>query len=51
MTQAEGMEGFPAILQEMMWCANFSYLPEYFVYARFLGLGLDECMAKLVLRP
>ena len=51
MTWVEGMEGFLAILQEIMWCANFSYQPEYFVYARSIGLGLDECVAKVVLRP
>ena len=45
------MEGFPAILQKMMWHANFSYQPEYFVYARSIGLGLDECMEKVILRP
>ena len=45
------MEGFPAILREMMWSANFSYQPEYFVFAHFLGPGLDECVAKVVLCP
>ena len=45
------MDGFPAILREMMWSANFSYQLKYFVYARFLGPGLDECVAKVVLHP
>jgi hypothetical protein len=35
----------------MMWRANFSYQPKYFVYARSLGPGLDECVAKVILRP
>jgi len=51
MTRAEDMEGFLATLREMMWCANFSYQPEYFVYARPLGPGLDKCVAKVVLCP
>ena len=51
MTRAKGMEGFPAMLREIMWCANFSYQPEYFVYARPLDPGLDECVAKVVLHP
>ena len=50
-TRAKGMEGFLAILREMMWHANFSYYPEYFVYARSIGLGLDECVAKVILCP
>ena len=50
-TRTEGMEGFPAILREVMWHANFSYKPEYFVYAHLLGLGLDECVAKVILHP
>ena len=45
------MDGFPAILREMMWSANFSYQLKYFVYARSIGLGLDECMEKVILRP
>ena len=49
--RAEGTVGFPAILREMMWRANFSYQPEYFVYARPLDPGLDECVAKVVLHP
>ena len=51
MTWSEGTEGFPAILREVMWHANFSYKPEYFVYAHLLGLGLDECVAKVILHP
>ena len=51
LTRAEGTKGFPAILREMMWRANFSYQPEYFVYAHPLGPGLEKCMAKVVLHP
>lgn len=51
MTRANGMEGFPALLWEMLWHANFTYQLEYFVYARSLGAGLDECVVKVILRP
>ena len=34
-----------------MWHANFSYQSKYFVYAHSLGLGLDECVAKIILHP
>ena len=51
LTRTEGTEGFLAILWELMWHANFSYLPEYLVYARSLGLGLDDCVTKLILHP
>ena len=27
------------------------HAPEYFVYARSIGLGLDECVAKVILCP
>jgi len=50
-TRTEGMEGFPAILWEVMWHANFSYQPKYFVYVHPLGPDLDECVAKVVLHP
>jgi hypothetical protein len=51
MTRVEGKEGFPALLRELMWHANFSYEPEYFVYTSRIGPFLVECMAKVYLHP
>ena len=51
MTRAEGTKGFPAMLQELMWHANFSYAPEYFVYTTKIGPNLVECYAKVLLHP
>jgi hypothetical protein len=49
MTQAEGTKGFPALLQEMMWRANFSYEPEYFLYSIEIGHRLVEIHACVLL--
>jgi hypothetical protein len=46
-TRAEGVQGFPSILNEMLWRSNFSYLPEYSVYARGLGPGLVDYFATM----
>jgi hypothetical protein len=46
-TRAEGVQGFPSILNEMLWRGNFSYLPEYSVYARGLGPGLVDYFATM----
>ncbi|KAJ1256642.1 hypothetical protein BS78_K337600 [Paspalum vaginatum] len=46
-TRAEGVEGFPSILDEMLWRGNFSYRPEYAVYARGRGPGLVDYFATL----
>ena len=39
-TRWEDIEGFLALLNEVMWRANYSYRPEYAVYA----LGVDHGM-------
>ena len=49
MTRAEGTKGFPAMLRELMWHANFSYAPEYFVYTTKIGPNLIECYASVLL--
>ncbi|KAJ1255607.1 hypothetical protein BS78_K182400 [Paspalum vaginatum] len=46
-TCAEGVEGFPFILDEMLWRGNFSFRPEYAVYARGHGPGLVDYVATL----
>jgi hypothetical protein len=51
MTRAEGTEGFPALLQEMMWRANFSYEPEYFLYSVEIGHRLVETHACVLFHP
>ena len=44
-TRAEDYDGFPALLREMMWRANFTYQPEYAVYRRDRGPGMEEYRA------
>ena len=34
-----------------MWCANFSYAPEYIVYTTKIGPNLVECYASVLLHP
>jgi hypothetical protein len=51
MTRAEGTRGFPALQQELMWRANFSYEPEYFVCTTQIGPNLVECYASVLLHP
>ena len=51
MARAELTEGFLAILQELMWRANFSYAPKYFVYTTKIGPNLVECYASVLLHP
>jgi hypothetical protein len=46
-TRAEGVQGFPSILNEMLWRGNFSYLPEFSIYARDLGPGLVDYFATM----
>ncbi|KAJ1264963.1 hypothetical protein BS78_08G040900, partial [Paspalum vaginatum] len=46
-TCAEGVEGSPFILDEKLWRGNFSYRPEYEVYARGRELGLVDYVATL----
>jgi hypothetical protein len=51
MTRAKGTEGFPALLREMMWRANFSYEPEYILYSVEIGHRLVETHACVLLHP
>jgi len=46
-TRTEDVEGFPTELREMLWRANFSYHPEYCVYARGRGPGLVDYLATI----
>jgi hypothetical protein len=46
-TRAKGVQGFPSILNEMLWRGNFSYRPEYLVYARGLGPGMVDYFATM----
>jgi hypothetical protein len=46
-TRAEGVQGFPSILNEMLWRGNFLYQPEYSVYARGLGPGMVDYFATM----
>jgi hypothetical protein len=48
-TTAKGTEGFPAILREMMWRANFTYQPEYCVCSHLIGPALEEFVARVIL--
>ena len=50
-TRMEETIGFPAILNEMMRCARYAFLPEYAVYARGYGVGLVDYVATLHLGP
>ncbi|CAL4913301.1 unnamed protein product [Urochloa decumbens] len=46
-TRARDVEGFPSLLNEMLWRGNFSYRPEYSVYARGRGPGLVDYFAAM----
>lgn len=46
-TRALDVEGFPALLCEMLWRANFTYAPEYSVYAKGHGPGLVDYVATV----
>ncbi|KAL6629533.1 hypothetical protein ACP70R_029298 [Stipagrostis hirtigluma subsp. patula] len=46
-TRGEGVEGFPSLLREMMWRANFTYPPEFVVYGRGVGAYLSEFSATV----
>jgi hypothetical protein len=50
-TRAEGSGGIPTLIQAMMWCANFTYQPEYFVYSHLIGPALEEFVARVILNP
>lgn len=44
-TQAEDVGGYPELLRDMMWKANFTYQPMYSIYRRDQGPGMEEYMA------
>lgn len=44
-TRAEDVDGFPALLRDMMWRANFTYQPEHAIYRRDRGPGMEEYRA------
>ena len=46
-TQAEDVDGYPALLRDMMWRANFTYQPTYFIYRRDRGPGMEEYRAVI----
>lgn len=46
-TQTEGVDGYPALLRDMMWRANFTYQPTYSIYRRDRGPGMEEFMAVI----
>ena len=41
------IEGFPALLEEVMWRGNFSYRLEYAVYAKGYRHGMVDYMANV----
>ena len=46
-THGRETEGFPALLNEMLWRGNYSSRPEYAVYARGFGPGMVSYLATL----
>lgn len=46
-TQAENVDGYSALLRDMMWRANFSYQPQYSIYHSDRGPGMEEYMAVI----
>ena len=46
-THGESIEGFSALLNEVMWRANYSYRPEYVVYALGFGHGMINYTCKV----
>ena len=46
-THGENIEGFLALLNEVMWRANYSYHPEYAVYALGVGHGVIDYTFKV----
>lgn len=44
------MRGFPALLREMLWHANFTYAPKYTVYAQGVGPSLVDYLAIVDIR-
>ena len=46
-THGADIEGFLALLNEVMWGANYTYGPEYAVYGKWVGHGMVDYMAKV----
>ena len=46
-TGGENIKGFLALLNEVMWRANYSYRPEYAVYALGVGHGVIDYTCKI----
>ena len=46
-TRGENIEGFLALLNEVMWRANYSYRSEYAVYALGVGHGMINYTCKV----
>ena len=46
-THGENTEGFSALLNEVMWRTNYSYCPEYAVYALGVGYGVIDYTYKV----
>lgn len=46
-THGKNIEGFPALLNEVMSRANYSFRPEYAVYANGVRHGMVDYMAKV----
>ena len=46
-THVENIEGFLALLNEVMWRANYSYCLEYVVYAQVVGHGVIDYTYKV----
>ena len=46
-THVENIEGFLALLNEVMWRTNYSYRPEYAVYALGVGHGMINYTCKV----
>ena len=46
-THVENIEGFLALLNEVMWRTNYSYRPEYAVYALGVGHGMINYTYKV----
>ena len=46
-THGENIEGFLALLNEVIWRANYSYHSEYVVYAPGVGHGMIDYTFKV----
>ena len=46
-THGESIKGFPPLLNEVMWTANYLYRSEYVVYAQGIGHGMINYTCKV----